>query len=112
MSNRDWKVECVSKGEMAKRIAYYSRHHIATDNESDDDGVPPMGLCVPTHALILLQRDVHDGVRQSIEHTFCHELVHAMLFSDGLTDHQEEFVDRMGAYLHSYFETHEGDLKL
>ena len=38
--------------------------------------------------------------------TFCHELVHAILFSMGKQmPHDEEYVDAFAHYLHQYLET-------
>ena len=38
--------------------------------------------------------------------TFCHELVHAILFSMGKElPHDEQFVDAFAHYLHQYLET-------
>lgn len=39
------------------------------------------------------------------EQTFCHELVHAIMFSMGHTNHDEIFVDAFGALLHQYERT-------
>jgi len=36
------------------------------------------------------------------EQTFFHELVHAIMFSMGHTNHDEIFVDAFGALLHQY----------
>jgi hypothetical protein len=47
-----------------------------------------------------LKRDVK-------EQTFCHELVHAILFSMGKTvdQHDEVFVDGFATFLHQYLKT-------
>ena len=39
------------------------------------------------------------------EQTFCHELVHAIMFAMGHTQHDEVFVDAFGALLHQYERT-------
>jgi hypothetical protein len=39
------------------------------------------------------------------EQTFCHELVHAIMFSMGHTQHEEVFVDAFGQLLHQYERT-------
>ncbi len=41
------------------------------------------------------------------EQTFCHELVHAILFSMGKADHDEEFTDAFGFMLHQFLNTQE-----
>lgn len=47
--------------------------------------------------------------RSVIEQTFCHELVHCILFSMGrrVQDHNEEFVDAFGYFLHQYLVQYE-----
>lgn len=50
---------------------------------------------------------------ESLEHTFFHELVHAMLWGTTkpeLSD-KEDFVDSLAAQLHQYMQTHKGDFK-
>lgn len=61
-----------------------------------------MGACFVEEAKILLDTDLS---RQIKEQTFCHELVHAILFAMGQTAHDEVFVDAFGAYLHQYLNT-------
>jgi SprT-like family len=45
--------------------------------------------------------------KQAKEQTFCHELVHAILFAMGKpgAEHGEEFVDCFATFLHQYFKT-------
>ena len=46
------------------------------------------------------------GMNKSLtEQTFAHELVHAIMFSMGHTNHDEIFVDAFGALLHQYEKT-------
>ena len=46
------------------------------------------------------------GMNKSLtEQTFAHELVHAIMFSMGHTNHDEIFVDAFGALLHQYERT-------
>jgi hypothetical protein len=42
---------------------------------------------------------------QMTQQTFCHELVHAILFTMGKTTHEEEFVDAFGSLLHQFERT-------
>ena len=110
VANRQYTVELVTKEEMKERVEYYERHSVKTskaDDDDDEEGVAPMGICVPTHAVILLNEDVHDGVEEALMHTFCHEMVHAWLFADGISEHNEEFVDRMGGYVCQWLDTQE-----
>lgn len=44
---------------------------------------------------------------QAKEQTFYHELVHAVLFTMGKANHDEEFVDAFGSYLHQFMKTKE-----
>ena len=39
---------------------------------------------------------------QMTQQTFFHELVHAILFTMGKVNHDEEFTDAFGALLHQY----------
>lgn len=44
------------------------------------------------------------------EQTFCHELIHSILYSMGRTEHNEEFVDTFAVFLHQYLsQTYKGD---
>lgn len=38
--------------------------------------------------------------------TFCHELVHSIMYTMGLRDHDEKFVDGFAALLHQYLNQH------
>jgi len=42
---------------------------------------------------------------QTTSQTLMHELVHAILFTMGKTNHDEEFTDAFGALLHQYDKT-------
>ena len=54
----------------------------------------------------ILTIKIRKGLKPAIkETTFYHELFHAMLFSVGLTDHNEEKVDLMGALMHQFLKT-------
>lgn len=49
-----------------------------------------------------------DISKDALEHTFCHELVHCILFAMGKGQkepHDEEFVDLFGTFLHQYLKT-------
>ena len=49
---------------------------------------------------------LRSGMGKAItEQTFFHELVHAVMFSMGHTQHDEIFVDAFGALLHQYEKT-------
>lgn len=43
--------------------------------------------------------------KQDEEQTFYHELVHAILFTMGKINHDEEFTDLFGAFLHQFEKT-------
>ena len=51
--------------------------------------------------------------RECTEHTYCHELVHALLWAIGQPElsRNEEFVDLLGAAIHHYHQTKKGELK-
>lgn len=58
-----------------------------------------MGKCDPEKQTIFIRMDMN---KQTTEQTFYHELVHAILFTMGKLNHDEEFVDTFGAFLHQY----------
>ena len=70
------------------------------------NGIQWYGNCEPNNHTIILATDIQD--EQTMEQTFCHELVHAMMFerkinleSMGLTNAQmEHVVDSLGISLH------------
>ena len=64
-----------------------------------------MGLSTNTRALIQLDKDLSKEVK---EQTFCHELVHAVLYSMGKPSdqHDEVFVDGFATFLHQYLTQH------
>ena len=47
-----------------------------------------------------------DLPKQVKEQTYCHELVHAILYSMGKPEHYEVFVDAFATFLHQYFKKH------
>ncbi len=64
-----------------------------------------MGECHSQRGIIYLKPDpnYNEVVR---EQTFCHELVHAILFTMGdAGPHDEKFVDGFAALLHQYMNT-------
>ena len=62
------------------------------------------GKCDPEKQVISIRMDMN---KQTTEQTFYHELVHAILFTMGKLNHDEEFVDTFGAFLHQYHVTKE-----
>ena len=70
------------------------------------NGIQCYGYCDPNNHTIILATDIQD--EQTMEQTFCHELVHAMMFERkvnleawGLTNAQMEYVvDSLGISLH------------
>ena len=70
------------------------------------NGLQCYGYCDPNNHTIILATDIQD--EQTMEQTFCHELVHAMMFERkinleamGLTNAQmEHVVDSIGISLH------------
>jgi len=61
-----------------------------------------MGLCDPETHTIKIRASLPEQAQQA---TFYHELVHAILFTMGKTNHDEEFVDTFGGLLHQYTRT-------
>lgn len=58
-----------------------------------------LGQCYMTNATIQLEKSLQREVK---EQTFCHELVHAIMFTMGMRDHDEKFVDAFAVFLHQY----------
>ena len=66
------------------------------------EGITEYGLCNPATQEIILR----SGMNEQITHqTFLHELVHAILFTMGKTNHDEEYTDAFGSLLHQYERT-------
>ena len=66
------------------------------------EGLADYGSCSPSTQEILIRAGMNE---QTTQQTFMHELVHAILFTLGKTDHNEEFTDSFGALLHQYEKT-------
>jgi hypothetical protein len=62
-----------------------------------------LGTCASHKAHIYLEKSLETDVKQQ---TFCHELVHSIMFSMGLTTHDEHFVDGFATFLHQYLTQH------
>jgi len=69
----------------------------------DEQTIEAMGFCQLDKGLIRLSEEIKGDM---LEQTFCHELVHAIMFSMGLRDHDEKFVDGFGTFLHQYLKVH------
>jgi len=67
----------------------------------ETEAISDMGHCDSDNARIRLRKDLP---KQMKEVTFCHELVHAILFTTGKTDHNETEVDAQGHLLHQFLE--------
>ena len=66
------------------------------------DGLSDLGLCDADSAVIRIKSGLSPQIEQS---TFCHELVHAVLYTTGLREHSEREVDAFGQLLHQYLTT-------
>ncbi len=79
----------------------YSVEVVDEDEWIDDDSV---GLCLQERQTILIRGILTDSTKQ---HTFCHELVHAILHAMGEKDldDDEQFVDLFGSLLHQVWTT-------
>ena len=69
---------------------------------------PSLGMTCSDHAEIWLHSELHK-TRAHLEHTFFHELMHALLYARGIQDHDEEIVDGMAALLHQFMLTRRGE---
>ncbi len=61
------------------------------------------GTCDFSKYTIYLSDDMSE---EKAQHTFCHELEHAIMFSMGLRDHNEREVDAKATFLHQYLKVH------
>ena len=68
------------------------------------DGITEYGLCNPATQEIIIRAGMS---KQMTEQTFYHELTHAILFTMGKTNHDEEFTDIFGSLLHQFVRTKE-----
>jgi len=66
------------------------------------EGLADYGTCNPSSQEILLRAGMNDQMTQQ---TFFHELVHAIMFAMGKLNHDEEFTDAFGSFLHQYERT-------
>jgi predicted SprT family Zn-dependent metalloprotease len=66
------------------------------------EGLSEYGICDPTNQEIRLRAGMNE---QMTHQTFYHELVHAIMFTMGKTNHDEEFTDVFGSLLHQYERT-------
>jgi len=88
--NRNWKVS-----KLPKEIA---------------EGLRRYGDCSKERAEIRLDTT---SAKENVEHTFYHELVHALLEASTKPklSNKEDFVDSLGAALHQYMTTRKGEFK-
>lgn len=68
----------------------------------ETEGFYDQGMCYPEEHLIRVRKELP---KQAKETTFYHELVHAILFTMGETNHDEKYVDTFGAFLHQFNES-------
>lgn len=66
------------------------------------EGLADYGTCNPSSQEILLRAGMNEQMTQQ---TFCHELVHAIMFTMGKVNHDEEFIDAFGSLLHQFYRT-------
>ncbi len=66
------------------------------------DTLNEMGHCNPETHTVALRGGMS---KQATEQTFCHELIHALLFTAGHTNHDEIFVDALGSLMHQWLKT-------
>lgn len=74
-----------------------------------DGGEDVFGLCLNGHSEILIRAGLP---QQEREHTFLHELVHAMLYTLGWgrLNADEDRVDALAGMLHQFLQTKRGRL--
>lgn len=93
LANRTWRVKLVTFAQLSRKLAR--------------EGIEPAsGVTDPNNATIWIAKDLDPGL---VEHTFYHELVHALKYARGEVDHDEVEVDGLGALLHQYIISRRGE---
>jgi len=101
--NRKWAVKLVTNAQMLALMA--SRYPKESWNDVDI-----LGVTVRATRTIYLNTTMNTTTEE-LEHTFLHELGHAMLYANGvLGEHNEELVERLSGFLHQYEITKRGEL--
>lgn len=66
------------------------------------EGIVELGRCDRDSAQIILRKGLSPEITASV---FCHELVHAITFTMGVTDQDEKTIDAFGYLLHQFLTT-------
>lgn len=98
--NRRWVVRITTW----KKVQAHLKEHHPTSTSLDK---PIHGLCDVDLAVIFLCKDMC-LTQETLEHSYFHELVHAIKFANGEEDHDEVEVDYLGALLHQIELTKKG----
>lgn len=101
--NRTWKVRLSDYEKMQKYLDQYVLP-FHEDEEDQTKAKDCFGFCDPARAEIHLNVPRHTDETQLL-HTFWHELMHAIFFTEGLVNHDEAQIDRFGAYMQQITET-------
>ena len=102
--NREWMVRVVT----SKQLQRHLDHHWNQDCDKEERLTAKhiKGFCDPDNRRIFVNKDRHTS-EADMQHTYWHEFVHAVLFANGESGHDEEWVDRIGGFLHQYETTKE-----
>ena len=92
--NKQYKVRQLT----GKQLQAWMDKFLGPGRMPPGDGAPK-GLCDEERGILFLNLDEHVS-QADLEHTFLHELVHALLFADGLREHDEATVDRLAGFIH------------
>lgn len=103
--NRKWKVILTDNNGLQ---AHLDRHWNHDQQENRIEGHECKGFCDQGEAAIYINIEKH-GHRDDLEHTYHHELIHALLYANGLNGHDEAMVDRLGGFLHQVHQTKKGE---
>ena len=98
--NRRWKVKLVSTQQLQEVIA--------KTGENWDPETTIKGLSDFQAAVIYINTDEAKS-EDDVQHTYWHEVSHALLYAMGHLDHDEVAVDLQGALLAQYFQTVRGE---
>lgn len=96
--NKKWTVHILKEAKLQSEL---DRLTIGTDTP---DAHQLLGWCHEGSRRIFLNADQHKSDDQ-LRDTFYHELIHAIFYAEGLTEHDEQQVERFGAFLCQYEDT-------
>ena len=102
--NRKWVVRQVTEKQLQAHLDKHWNQDIDPEDRMSAKGIK--GLCDPDVRRIFINKSAH-FTQEDMSHTYWHEFTHAILYANGESGHCEEWVDRIGGFLHQGIETSE-----